>query len=67
MFSIERIKENLMGLPNRKQRRQLAKELGLFKDRTKKVKDKTKERSRDVGRVINLRNLTEQRNNKNHN
>ncbi len=55
-----------MGLPNRKQRRQLAKELGLFKDRTKKVKDKTKERSRDVGRVINLRNLTEQRNNKNH-
>lgn len=47
-----------MNLPNRKQRRKLAKDLGLFKDRNKNSGTRAKE----VGKMINLRNLTEQRN-----
>jgi len=47
-----------MNLPNRKQRRKLAKDLGLFKDRNKN----SGTRSKEVGKMINLRNLTEQRN-----
>ena len=51
-----------MSLPNRKQRRQLAKELGLLKNKSKQ----SSERSKELGKMINLRNLTEQRNSKNH-
>jgi hypothetical protein len=47
-----------MSLPNRKQRRQLAKDLGLFKNKSKESSD----RSKEMGKMINLRNLTEQRN-----
>lgn len=47
-----------MNLPNRKQRRKLAKDLGLFKDRHKN----SGVRAKEVGKMINLRNLTEQRN-----
>jgi hypothetical protein len=48
-----------MNLPNRKERRKLAKEMGLLK------KDKIKKNesfSKSLGKLIHLRNLTEQRN-----
>lgn len=51
-----------MNLPNRRQRRKLAKDLGLFKkDKRKKSSDEN-EKSQAIGKLIHLRNLTEQRN-----
>lgn len=51
-----------MKLPNRKERRKLAKEMGLNKDKSKKEKEEISQRSKAVGNLIRLRNLTEQRN-----
>jgi hypothetical protein len=51
-----------MKLPNRKERRKLAKEMGLNKDKSKKERDEISQRSKAVGNLIRLRNLTEQRN-----
>lgn len=51
-----------MGLPNRKQRRKLAKDLGLFKRTSKKKKEESSEKTQALGKFIRLRNLTEQRN-----
>lgn len=51
-----------MKLPNRKERRKLAKEMGLNKDKSKKEKEEISQRSKAIGNLIRLRNLTEQRN-----
>ena len=52
-------------LPNRKERRKLAKDLGLFgKKKDSADNAESKERSKAVGNLIRLRNLTEQRNSK---
>lgn len=52
-----------MNLPNRKERRKIAKDMGLFGKNKPKVKDKEQEeRSKSIGKLIHLRNLTEQRN-----
>lgn len=51
-----------MRLPNRKERRKLAKEMGLTKGKTKKEREEISQRSKAVGNLIRLRNLTEQRN-----
>ncbi len=48
-----------MNLPNRKERRKLAKEMGLLKKENNK---KTSCSSGSLGKLIHLRNLTEQRN-----
>jgi hypothetical protein len=53
-----------MNLPNRKERRKMAKEMGLLNNKTNTVKDDSKERSKAMGNLIRLRNLTEQRNRK---
>jgi hypothetical protein len=52
-----------MILPNRKERRKMAKEMGLF-GKNKNKNTESSERSRSVGKLIHLRNLTEQRNSK---
>jgi len=52
-----------MNLPNRKERRKMAKDLGLFGD--KKVNtEESRDRAKVMGNLIRLRNLTEQRNRK---
>lgn len=53
-----------MILPNRKERRKKAKELGLFGKNKNAKTAESSERSRSVGKLIHLRNLTEQRNSK---
>lgn len=53
-----------MNLPNRKERRKLAKQMGLFGKKSEAVSDESKERSKAMGNLIRLRNLTEQRNRK---
>jgi hypothetical protein len=53
-----------MNLPNRKERRKIAKDLGLFGDKKNIVTDESKERSKVMGNLLRLRNLTEQRNRK---
>jgi len=50
-----------MNLPNRKERRKMAKDLGLL---GKEADKESKERSKVMGNLIHLRNLTEQRNKK---
>jgi hypothetical protein len=52
-----------MNLPNRKERRRAAKEMGLL-GKKKEVNEDSKERTRAIGNLIRLRNLTEQRNRK---
>lgn len=52
-----------MNLPNRKERRKAAKQLGLLGKKDSNNAE-TKERSKAVGNLIRLRNLTEQRNKK---
>jgi hypothetical protein len=52
-----------MNLPNRKERRKMAKELGLL-GKKNNSSDDSKERSKAMGNLIRLRNLTEQRNRK---
>jgi len=55
-----------MNLPNRKQRRKMAKDMGLFgKNKQKNEGGEVAERSKAMGKLIHLRNLTEQRNNNN--
>lgn len=49
-------------LPNRQQRRKLAKKLGLFKKEARRKKNEEPERAQAVGKLLQLRNLTEQRN-----
>jgi hypothetical protein len=59
-----------MNLPNRQQRRKIANEMGLFgKNKQNNEGGEAAERSKAIGKLIHLRNLTEQRNNnnKNHN
>jgi hypothetical protein len=51
-----------MKLPNRRERRKLAKEMGLNKGKSKKEKQEISQRSKVAGNLIRLRNLTEQRN-----
>jgi len=54
-----------MILPNRKERRKLAKEMGFFgknKEKGNEEKSIQTQRSQALGRLIHLRNLTEQRN-----
>jgi hypothetical protein len=52
-------------LPNRKERRKIAKDLGLLgKKKSSLEQSESKERAKAVGNLIRLRNLTEQRNNK---
>lgn len=52
-----------MSLPNRKARRQAAKEMGLLgKDKTKKESEEISQKKQSLGKFIHLRNLTEQRN-----
>ena len=54
----------IQNLPNRKERRKMAKDLGLFgKNKDKAETAESKERTKAVGNLIRLRNLTEQRNN----
>lgn len=54
----------IQNLPNRKERRKMAKDLGLFgKKKDKPETSESKERTKAVGNLIRLRNLTEQRNN----
>jgi hypothetical protein len=53
-----------MNLPNRKERRKMAKEMGLLSKKSHLVNDESKERSKIMGNLIRLRNLTEQRNRK---
>lgn len=53
-----------MNLPNRKERRKMAKEMGLLSNKTNPLKDESRERSKVMGNLIRLRNLTEQRNRK---
>lgn len=48
-----------MNLPNRRERRKLAKEMGLLK---KEKNKKAGGSSKSLGNLIHLRNLTEQRN-----
>lgn len=51
-----------MSLPNRKERRKIAKNLGLFgKNKSANTED-AKDRAKAMGNLIRLRNLTEQRN-----
>jgi hypothetical protein len=51
-----------MSLPNRKERRKIAKNLGLFgKNKSANTED-AKDRAKSMGNLIRLRNLTEQRN-----
>jgi hypothetical protein len=52
-----------MNLPNRKERRKAAKEMGLL-GKKKEVSEDAKERAKVMGNLIRLRNLTEQRNRK---
>lgn len=52
-----------MNLPNRKERRKLAKKLGLFSNKkSKKDKNEQLQKTQSIGKLIHLRNLTEQRN-----
>jgi len=53
-----------MNLPNRKERRKMAKERGLFDKKNNPTDVETKERAKALGNLIRLRNLTEQRNKK---
>jgi len=53
-----------MNLPNRKERRKMAKERGLFDKKNNHTDVETKERAKALGNLIRLRNLTEQRNKK---
>jgi len=48
-----------MILPNRKERRKLAKKAGLLGS---KKNEESAEKSKSMGKLIHLRNLTEQRN-----
>lgn len=50
-----------MSLPNRRQRRKMAKDLGLFKKKNRRKKEDP-EKAQAIGKLIHLRNLTEQRN-----
>ena len=51
-----------MNLPNRSSRRKLAKKLGLFgKNKVKKTQEQS-DKVQAIGKLIHLRNLTEQRN-----
>jgi hypothetical protein len=52
-----------MNLPNRKERRKAAKQLGLLSKKNIN-NEESKERSKVIGNLIRLRNLTEQRNKK---
>lgn len=52
-----------MNLPNRKERRRMAKDMGLL-GKKKDTNEESKERSKVMGNLIRLRNLTEQRNRK---
>jgi hypothetical protein len=52
-----------MNLPNRKERRKAAKQLGLLSKKNTN-NEESKERSKVIGNLIRLRNLTEQRNKK---
>lgn len=53
----------IQNLPNRKERRKIAKDFGLFgKKKDVTETQESKERSKAVGNLIRLRNLTEQRN-----
>jgi len=52
-----------MNLPNRKQRRKLAKDLGLLKNKKRGYKKMEEiKKIQAIGRLIHLRNLTELRN-----
>lgn len=51
-----------MSLPNRKERRKIAKDLGLFGKNKSANTDESKDRAKAMGNLIRLRNLTEQRN-----
>lgn len=53
-----------MNLPNRRERRKVAKQLGLLGKKDSNNNEESKERSKAVGNLIRLRNLTEQRNKK---
>lgn len=53
-----------MNLPNRKERRKIAKEMGLFSKNKKTSTEESRDRSKVMGNLIRLRNLTEQRNKK---
>lgn len=53
----------IQNLPNRKERRKMAKDLGFFKKKKDSSElQESKERTKAVGNLIRLRNLTEQRN-----
>lgn len=56
-----------MNLPNRKERRKMAKEMGLFGKNKDLNNDESRERAKTVGNLLRLRNLTEQRNRKKNN
>lgn len=53
-----------MNLPNSRQRRKIAKNMGLFGKNKPKLEDQkvNSEKSKVIGKLIHLRNLTEQRN-----
>ena len=52
-----------MNLPNRKERRKIAKQNGLLGKKSSNTEE-VRERSKAMGNLIHLRNLTEQRNRK---
>jgi hypothetical protein len=51
-----------MNLPNRKERRKIAKEIGVFGKNKSMNTEEAKDRAKSMGNLIRLRNLTEQRN-----
>jgi hypothetical protein len=51
-----------MNLPNRKERRKIAKQMGVFGKNKALNTEEAKDRSKAMGNLIRLRNLTEQRN-----
>jgi hypothetical protein len=51
-----------MNLPNRKERRKIAKDAGVFGKNKSVNTEEAKGRAKAMGNLIRLRNLTEQRN-----
>jgi len=49
-------------IPNRKARRKMAKDLGLFKETSSEQKKEQAKRTKEMSKLIKLQNLTKQRN-----
>jgi len=49
-------------VPNRKARRKMAKDLGLFKETSSEQKKEQSKRTKEMSKILKLQNLTRQRN-----